>query len=101
MMNYPELQTDILDVFAEAHRRWHSWNGELPITLRIPGDHTHRDVEIDNYVAKRRIVSLSDYKRRLLAGERPRGLNIRIWQQAAACLGIVLTPTQPRHDAGP
>ena len=110
----PSLQTDILEVFAEAQNSWRSWSGDSladrdgfagsnrverhgqalgGYSIISPDD---RATEMLNYAAKRRIKTLSEYKQRLLAGERPRGLCLTLWRQAAASLGISIAAVQPR-----
>lgn len=102
-MKYPEMQRDIVEEFAEAQVRWHSWRGDDVHLLSgfnvMSEELVSRKVEYSNTSAKQRIRQLDEYKRRLLAGERPKGLNIKRWQQAAMAIGIELKPTQPGRAA--
>ena len=121
MFYMPQRQIDILAIFAEAQHAWEHWgrsrtpndrgdcvarkSAAVPVALAATEFETARlgegarEAEIDRYVARRRIRALGEYKRRLLAGERPRGLNLKLWKQAARAIGIELSSTQPA--AGP
>jgi hypothetical protein len=104
-----QLQIDILEIFAEAQRRASKgdrWLYAMPHVPRRRGGAlklfgvrvfsiSDRATEKLNFVAKRRIKTLARYKQMLQEGHRPRGLNIKTWQQAAAAIGLTLEVTRP------